>query len=217
LEAECPVDDPERLRGWLLAKALEAVSSLQEALELAAEAEAFLRNVPYPARSGNNQAVAGGDAVKPTSVPLPGATKVGRAHETLADPDSAHSLTVLAPRDDVVRYLQRTHTVLPAGHDRYLIDGQLRETADQLVERANRMRRSENLPCFTLTPAAGSERARKSNQPAASRAIGTIRAPRTLAETDEIGRAGVPPVVVAPWRGCDAYGRPLTADHPRFR
>ena len=215
MEAECPVDDPQRLRGWLIAKALEAVSSLQEALELAAEAEAFLCNAPYPAKSGNNRAVAGGDAVKPTAVPLPGVTKAESAHETLADPLLADSLTVLAPRDDVVRYLQRTQTVLSAEHDCYLIDGQLCETADQLVERANRMRRSEKLPCFTLTPAAGSERTRKNNHPAASRTIGTTRAPRALAETDEIGQPGTRPVV-APWRGCDAYGRPLTGDHPRF-
>jgi hypothetical protein len=134
------------------------------------------------------------------------------------DPDLTDSLTVMALFDDVIRYLQRHHTVVPADEpDRYLVDGQSRETAVQLVEWANRMRRSEKLPCFTLMPTiADRETAPETPRCKAPRNIRTTPAKRATPEKDELSWEHHSSGVTTPWRGCDADGKPLTADHPRF-
>jgi len=206
---ECPIDDPQRLRGWLLAKAMEAVSSLHEAIELAREAEAFLFDSPDPRRSTIDRAAG---ALVPT-----GAAEAAKGKQAPTAPDLMDSLTALVSLDDVVRYLQRKHTVRSVEHDRYLVDDQVHETANQLVERANQMRRSEELPCFMLMPtAAGSERCPASTRSTASRVVSTIPAARVATEKSKTGGKGIAPVVLAPWPGCDMHGRALTADHPRF-
>jgi hypothetical protein len=214
---ECPIDDPQHLRGWLLAKAMEAVSSLHEAIELAREAEAFLCGSPYSQGSTISPAVGRSGAVGPTGVPLEYSAKAVNGHHASAAPDLMDSLTALVSLDDVVRYLQQKHTVRSVEQDRYLIDDQVRETADQLVERANQERRSEKLPCFMLMPiATGSERGPASNRPTASSVVKTSPAERVAAEKSKTTGKGIAPAVLAPWPGCDVHGRALTADHPRF-
>lgn len=208
---ECPIDDPQRLRGWLLAKAMEAVSSLHEAIELAREAEAFLSGSPYSQGSTIGQVVGRGGAVGPTGVPSEYAAMAAKGRQAPPAPDLTDSLMALVSLDDVVRYLQQRHTVRPVEQDRYLIDDQVHETANQLVERANQVRRSEKLPCFVLMPTgAGSEKGPASTRPVASSVVRAIPATRVAAEKSKTS------VVLAPWPGCDAHGRALTADHPRF-
>lgn len=60
---------------------------------------------------------------------------------------------VLARADDVVRYLrQQDDVVFPAGDGAYLVNARFRETLEQLVTRANRIRARRGLASFVLMP-----------------------------------------------------------------
>jgi hypothetical protein len=60
---------------------------------------------------------------------------------------------VLAGPDDVVRYLRRRDdVVVPADDGTYIVNGRFRESLEELVERANRMRARQRLPVFNLMP-----------------------------------------------------------------
>jgi hypothetical protein len=62
-------------------------------------------------------------------------------------------LIVLAGPDDVVRYLRRADdVVVPADDGTYIVNGRFRESLEELVKRANRMRGRQRVPVFQLFP-----------------------------------------------------------------
>ncbi|HYM71836.1 MAG TPA: hypothetical protein VET89_02570 [Stellaceae bacterium] len=152
------------LRRWLLSKALGS-RPLQEALDWARRAEAFIN--PRPVEG------AGDASTEPQNSQSPAPVEIGDKQDkkVAAAPEQAHraatdenppksssaespdNLTVLATIHDVVRYLERNETVVTwEGENNFLVNGLYRETFDQVIERANRMRRAQELPCFVVLP-----------------------------------------------------------------
>jgi hypothetical protein len=59
----------------------------------------------------------------------------------------------LASANDIVRYLwYHDDIIFHSGEGAYLVNGRFRETLEQLVERANRIRARRKLPNFVLAP-----------------------------------------------------------------
>jgi hypothetical protein len=60
---------------------------------------------------------------------------------------------MLASADDIVRYLRQHDDVVFRGREGiHLVNGRFRETLEQLVQRANRIRARRKLASFVLTP-----------------------------------------------------------------
>jgi hypothetical protein len=176
---------------------------------LAREAEAFLSGGTGPTSEDLDAAAADGAIAAPKVLSRVETAIRDQGKRPPADRGFTDGLIVLASIDEVIRYLHKHHTVVPSDEqDHYLVDDQMRETTGQLLERANRLRRSEELPTFTLMPTAGTA-ARPA--PANSKTI-----PAKRATEEGIGGKITQAVVLAPWQGCDADGRPLAAGHPRF-
>lgn len=65
----------------------------------------------------------------------------------------SEDLDVLVSANDIVRYLwQHDDIVFHSGKGAYLVNGRFRETLQQLVERANRIRARRKLANFVLAP-----------------------------------------------------------------
>jgi hypothetical protein len=167
-------DEPSR-RLWLLSKALEVVP-LREALQLAKAAQDFLDGAPSSVFNPTNSqpdlgqlapALPQGDipvadaarlrevvavaTVEPA--PLPSGVARAETSDTQEAPFASTGLVVLAGPDDVVRYLRRADDVVVATDDgAYMVNGRFRESLEELVKRANRMRTRQRQPLFQLMP-----------------------------------------------------------------
>jgi hypothetical protein len=168
-------DDEPSWRLWLLSKALEAVP-LKEALQLAQAAQDFLDGAPpsvfnptnsqpdltqlAPALPQDDIPVADadrlGDAGAVTAIepaPLPSGVARAETSDTQEAPFASTGLVVLAGPDDVVRYLRRADDVVVATDDgAYMVNGRFRESLEELVKRANRIRTRQRQPLFQLMP-----------------------------------------------------------------
>jgi hypothetical protein len=126
-------------RGWLLEKALECCP-LDKAVTLAKSAEQFLTSTGSDDFGAIWQVSAHIRAAPEGESPAPD-TDIG-------------SLAVLAVADDIVQYLKNCETtIVPETDGTFLVNGQFRETFDELIDRGNRLRRDQGLPCFSLLPA----------------------------------------------------------------
>ena len=162
-------------RCWLLSKALETCSSLDEALRLAREAEAFLalsddaelpalpdtalqpstaevantEIIPVPDPEAQSTVVVAAAPVEP--IPEPGSG--GPEYSVSAASGVAVSaLSVFAVPEDITRYLCRQGIrVEAAASGQYKVEGRL-EPLSLLQTRANALRASQNLPPFELMP-----------------------------------------------------------------
>jgi hypothetical protein len=214
MDIEDLLKEPSALRNWLLARALKS-HPLQDALELAKKGEAFIRgetfqigSADHAVRSAEREPVRQAD--RPRKPTVEDAEDRKRdAHDKGADP-IAHSpddLVVMATIDDVVRYFgQRITPVLSAGKTMFLVDGQHRENASELVERANRIRRAQKLPSYALMPTPASP-GTKLDRPQIAAANAAKAPPARPARSSD---------TILPWLGCDANGRPTDSNHPRF-
>jgi hypothetical protein len=73
--------------------------------------------------------------------------------DTQEAPFASTGLVVLAGPDDVVRYLRRSDDVVVATNDgAYMVNGRFRESLEELVKRANRLRTRQRQPLFQLMP-----------------------------------------------------------------
>ena len=73
--------------------------------------------------------------------------------DTQEAPFASTGLVVLAGPDDVVRYLRRADDVVVATDDgAYMVNGRFRESLEELVKRANRIRARQRQPLFQLMP-----------------------------------------------------------------
>jgi hypothetical protein len=165
-------------RCWLLSKAMETCSSLDEALQLAKEAEAFLALAddaevpvlaaialqPSTAEVVKAKIAAIADSEAQSTVVVP-ATEVEAQPATISELGSGDAagdsapgncvvgaLSVFAVPEDVTRYLCRQGIPVEATvTGRYKVDGRL-ETLSLLRMRANALRARQNLPPFELMP-----------------------------------------------------------------
>jgi hypothetical protein len=72
---------------------------------------------------------------------------------TIDDDLPLDDFAVLASAADIVRYLrQHDDAVFRGGEGIYLVNGRFRETLEQLVQRANRIRVRRKLASYLLTP-----------------------------------------------------------------
>jgi hypothetical protein len=127
--AYLPHNDGCLRRRRLLEKALESLP-LAESLELARRAEEFLT-----------------EELKDRSI----CDEPTSNHPT--EPEKGH--VVLARVDEIVRYLrQQDDVVVSMGDGGFLVNGRFRDDLDQLIARANRIRKRRHLPQFVLTEAA---------------------------------------------------------------
>jgi hypothetical protein len=136
-------------RGWLLEKALECCP-LDKAVLLAKSAEQFLTATESDDFAGECDPVAIRGAVWQLSAHVQAAPE----GESPAPDTDIGSLAVLAVADDIVQYLKNYETtIVPDTDGTFLVNGQFRETFDELIDRGNRLRRDQGLPCFSLLPA----------------------------------------------------------------
>jgi hypothetical protein len=169
MDLEVIFKEPERRRWWLLTKALEN-APLEDAVKLARAADQFLVSgrgdiLTIVGDPGGNHPhddpVAAGLAHSFTlDHPAGSDDAEADAEEDAVSDDAASSveaadLAVLATIDDVVRYLrQRDDVVVPESDGQLLVNGRFRLGPDELVERANRMRKRQGKPPFQCLPAA---------------------------------------------------------------
>jgi hypothetical protein len=168
-------DDLPRRRLWLLSKALEAVP-LKEALQLAQAAQDFLDgaspsdvDLAISPRDPGRLALPHDDTAIPLApadrlgeaaalpaiepAPLPSGVARAETSDTQEAPFASTGLVVLAGPDDVVRYLRRADDVVVATDDgAYMVNGRFRESLEELVKRANRIRTRQRQPLFQLMP-----------------------------------------------------------------
>jgi hypothetical protein len=168
-------DDLPRRRLWLLSKALEAVP-LKEALQLAQAAQDFLDGaspsdvdlaisprdpgrlaLPHydtaiPLASADRLDDAGAVTVIEPAL-LPSGAAFAETSDTQEAPRAPTGLVVLAGPDDVVRYLRRADdAIVPTQDGEYMVNGRFRESLEELVKRANRIRARHRQPLFQLMP-----------------------------------------------------------------
>jgi hypothetical protein len=149
------LDNPEIRRARLLSKALEDLP-LSKALELARVAERFLCRGPSESR-GTTEVFSRPDAAKP--VALPATTPVAISNGTGIEDHGRRSadildFVVLAPIDDITRYLGQHGDLIASKGDLFVVDGQSEVTLDELLARANRLRVRQGLPTYAPLPAA---------------------------------------------------------------
>jgi hypothetical protein len=149
------LDNPEIRRARLLSKALEDLP-LSKALELARVAERFLCRGPSESR-GTTEVFSRPDAAKP--VALPATTPVAISNGTGIEDHGRRSadildFVVLAPIDDITRYLGQHGDLIVSKGDLFVVDGQSVVTLDELLARANRLRVRQGLPTYAPLPAA---------------------------------------------------------------
>jgi len=170
------LSDPSRRRFWLIYKASEH-SPLAEALALARAAEEFLRGGSgefNPAASLPELPLASvvQPDVSPRQPKVEEASRLAQIASVATTPPEmgdlegdetsstvSDAVVSVVGADDVVCFLrQRDDVVVQAGDGAFLVNGRFRETLEELVERANRIRVRQRLPRFYLVERIGSHR-----------------------------------------------------------
>jgi hypothetical protein len=167
LTTERLLENPEARRSWLLLKALEELP-LDQALEIAQVAERFLSGDRSESRS-NTGIFARPPAAKAVGLPATDETPAGVSNGTGIEDHGRRSadlldLVVLAPIDDITRYLEQHGDLSTSKGNLFVVNGQSEVTLDELLARANSMRVRQGLPTYTLLPAALVVAAKKAEQ-----------------------------------------------------
>src|SRR5271156_2400734 len=181
---EGPSMDSDRLfsdstlrRGWLLEKALECCP-LDKAVALAKSAEQFLTSTGNDDFAGEHGPAAIRGAVWQISAHV---QAIPDGESPVPDTDIG-SLAVLAVAEDIVQYLKNCKTtIVPDTDGTFLVNGQFRETFEELFDRGNRLRRDQGLPCFSLMPGALIGSQIRDRSPKVSNATRGRRKPRLRA------------------------------------
>jgi hypothetical protein len=168
------LNEPKRRRWWLLQKGLET-TSFRDALLLAQAAEDFLLGKPtgkVAVFSADDAAVAlappqasahpaiqiavqvGAAAAGNNQPEMQNAIEANSGPDDRAVDDAAPTGPVSLPApDEVVRFLrQNDDVVVSAGPGTYLVNGRFRESTQELIARANRVRARRNQPPFAPVP-----------------------------------------------------------------
>jgi hypothetical protein len=165
------LSDPSRRRFWLIYKASEH-SPLAEALVLARAAEEFLMGgsgefnptTSLPELSLASVVHLDDSPSQPEVEETSGLAQIDSIASTLPEagdvqvdetPSTAFDAVVsVVGADEVVRFLrQRDDVVVQTGDGAFMVNGRFRETLEELVERANRIRARQCLPRFVTLSA----------------------------------------------------------------
>jgi hypothetical protein len=85
--------------------------------------------------------------------PLPSGVAPAETSDTQEAQRASTGPIVWAGPDDVVQYLrQRDDVIVPTQDGAYMVNGRFRESLEELVKRANRMRTRQRQPLFQLMP-----------------------------------------------------------------
>jgi hypothetical protein len=168
------LNEPKRRRWWLLQKGLET-TSFRDALLLAQAAEDFLLGKPTGKAvfSADGAAVALAPPQASAHPAIQIAVQVGAAAAGNHQPEMQKAIEASLPGpddfavddaaptgplsspapDEVVRFLrQNDDVVVSAGPGTYLVNGRFRESTQELIARANRIRARRNQPPFAWVP-----------------------------------------------------------------
>jgi hypothetical protein len=147
-----PYENPESRRAQLLLKALEDLP-LDKALELAVAAERFLSGDPSESTGIFSRL----DTAKAGGLPATGGRSVAVSNGTGIEDHGRRSadllnLVVLAPIDDITRYLGQHDDLITSKGSLFVVNGQSEVTRNELLEYANRLRVRQGLPTYALLP-----------------------------------------------------------------